>query len=129
MTMDAQLKAKWVEALRSDEFKQGSGQLHDRKENSYCCLGLLCRVMGADFGPAAEADEEAFSEYDYVPVIGGKVLSSGEDEELKSSVCEDLGIPDQFELIAMNDGHSGAGRPAVRKHTFAEIADHIEKNL
>ena len=35
--MDAQLKAKWVEALRSGEFKQAQGQLHDTRNDSYCC--------------------------------------------------------------------------------------------
>lgn len=43
--MDADLKARWVAALRSGEYKQGRGQLQDTK-NRYCCLGVLCRVAG-----------------------------------------------------------------------------------
>lgn len=41
---DRKLHRKWVEALRSGEFKQGEGQLlcNDR----YCCLGVLASVCG-----------------------------------------------------------------------------------
>lgn len=33
---------KWVEALRSGEYKQGRGVLC--KDNKYCCLGVLCKI-------------------------------------------------------------------------------------
>jgi hypothetical protein len=35
---------KWVEALRSGEFKQGEAYLHtrDNGEDYYCCLGVAC---------------------------------------------------------------------------------------
>ncbi|UQD69243.1 hypothetical protein JEY40_24825 [Bradyrhizobium japonicum] len=52
--MDANLKAKWVEALRSGEYKQIPMELHDR-EGGYCCLGVLCTVAQIDMddtGPA-----------------------------------------------------------------------------
>ncbi len=43
--MDAQLKAKWVEALRSGEFKQGHYELKNEDDDTrYCCLGVLCVV-------------------------------------------------------------------------------------
>lgn len=44
LTLDAKLKAKWIEALRSGEYEQGkfSFELGGR----FCCLGVLCRVMG-----------------------------------------------------------------------------------
>jgi hypothetical protein len=42
--MDTELKAKWVEALRSGDYKQTSHVLHDEQENAYCCLGVLCIV-------------------------------------------------------------------------------------
>lgn len=38
--MNPQVKEKWVEALRSGKYVQGVGVL--RKQDTYCCLGVLC---------------------------------------------------------------------------------------
>ena len=43
--MNPELKAKWVEALRSGKYTQARGALH-RKDGSYCCLGVLCSLKG-----------------------------------------------------------------------------------
>jgi hypothetical protein len=121
--MDAQLKAKWIQALRSGEFRQAEGMLHNSANDSYCCLGVLCKVMGAEFGQVGEIYGP---NYDHVPHIDGKLLSSGYDEELDSEVAQQVGIPDQSELVMRNDGNTKLGVP---QHSFAEIADYIEKNL
>jgi hypothetical protein len=42
--MDAELKAKWVAALRSGSYKQTHGQLV--KHDAYCCLGVWCVING-----------------------------------------------------------------------------------
>ncbi len=34
---------KWVAALRSEEFKQGTGYLHPDKD-TWCCLGVACEL-------------------------------------------------------------------------------------
>lgn len=47
--MKAEIKSKWLAALRSGEYAQTS-QVLSRVEDgkrSYCCLGVLCEVMGA----------------------------------------------------------------------------------
>jgi len=126
--MDADLKAKWVKALRSGEYDQARDVLHDRENGGFCCLGVLCKVMGAEFGPGSEEFEDdeygPFTrEYDYVPVLKGRVLSNREDDKLSPSFCKEIGIPDQSILISMNDGR---GEPAK---SFAEIADYIDANL
>ena len=41
--MDPEIKAKWLEALRSGEFKQGQNVLRTA-EDGYCCLGVLCEL-------------------------------------------------------------------------------------
>lgn len=43
MTMDKELKAKWVKALRSGEFEQGQNEL-EGPGNRFCCLGVLCSL-------------------------------------------------------------------------------------
>src|SRR5690348_17476896 len=39
--MDPQIKAEWVAALRSGEYRQGSGTLRS-DQDEFCCLGVLC---------------------------------------------------------------------------------------
>ena len=38
--MNQQIKAEWVAALRSGEYKQGIHLL--RQDDKFCCLGVLC---------------------------------------------------------------------------------------
>ncbi len=125
--MDPALKAKWIEALRSGEFKQGTEKLHDPQDDSFCCLGVLCKIMGAEFGEAVDGEA---NEWSYVPHLNGRVLSKGENEELADYFCEEVGIPDQCVLIVMNDG-TMLGVPQDHKPPlpFPEIADYIEENL
>jgi hypothetical protein len=40
--MDAELKAKWVAALRGGEYEQG--RWHLRENRKFCCMGVLCDV-------------------------------------------------------------------------------------
>jgi hypothetical protein len=40
--MDAKLKADWVKALRSGEYRQGRGEFEGAR--GFCCLGVLCKV-------------------------------------------------------------------------------------
>lgn len=37
---------KWITALESGEYPQGRGLLHSAR-GGYCCLGVLCEVVGA----------------------------------------------------------------------------------
>lgn len=39
---------KWLTALRSGEYKQGQSALHSSKDNTYCCLGVACHLLGID---------------------------------------------------------------------------------
>ena len=34
----------WLAALRSGKYKQGKIMLYDRNNDTYCCLGILCRT-------------------------------------------------------------------------------------
>lgn len=127
--MDAELKTKWLAALRSGEFKQGQGKLHDPATEAYCCLGVLCKIMGAEFRQAEGANDDGdYYSLDHVPVLDGQVLSSADDEELSPRIEKQLGI-DQKTLVILNDGHGREDDPNYAKPVgFSEIADFIEKN-
>lgn len=106
--MDKELKAKWVAALRSGEYKQGKGRLYDARSNAYCCYGVLRHI--AD--PNDTRGDECSC--------------------LKREQLVEYGFPDPFErhvLENMNDGMAEDGCGNGRQYTFHEIADYIEANL
>ena len=60
--MNPEVKQKWIDALRSGDYEQGSEKL--RGPNGYCCLGVLCDLYIKennkewDFGGYGEYGEE-----------------------------------------------------------------------
>ena len=101
--MDKELKAKWVEALRSGEYEQADGVL--KCDTGYCCLGVLREVAGPD--SMREDDHELLLHREDADRIG-------------------IDYAMQKRLSHMNDGWQ---KGEIRKHSFAEIADYIEANL
>ena len=39
------LRTKWTTALRSGKYRQAQNRL--RKDDAFCCLGVLCDIVGA----------------------------------------------------------------------------------
>jgi hypothetical protein len=98
--MDPNLKAKWVEALRSGEFNQTTGRLHDYE--GFCCLGVLCFVQDPSFVTDFECLETA-------NLIPGPLKDYSAGLDKKFFVI----------LAAMNDGTDGLPR------SFDHIAGYI----
>jgi fatty acid-binding protein DegV len=46
--MDKDIKAKWLEALRSGRYRQGEGAL--RVDDKFCCLGVLPESLNSTLG-------------------------------------------------------------------------------
>ena len=46
MEMNPEVKQKWVDALRSGKYEQGSEKL--RSMSGYCCLGVLCDLYAQE---------------------------------------------------------------------------------
>lgn len=44
--MDAEIKSRWINALRSGDFPQTRFKLAD--DGGYCCLGVLCEIAEQD---------------------------------------------------------------------------------
>lgn len=123
------LKKKWVEALRSGEYQQGEGHLFDG--NTYCCLGVLCRVAGAEFGgvhPVIREDEEAGS-YPTTATASAYISPEvwAEEDEFPEPMREHFGLGYRVHglLIEMNDG-KGMPPDKIGQKPFSEIADWIE---
>jgi hypothetical protein len=119
--MNTEIKARWLEALRSGRYQQGVGRLKNT-EGQMCCLGVLCDL----------ATKEGIGRWDRdvagLPLFG--VGASVYDGVLPYAVMEwaelDSEDPDinGCGITAYNDGHGG-----LHEHTFAEIADLIEAAL
>jgi|SRR5688500_2127325 len=101
----------WVAALRSGEYEQGHGALHDHNDK-FCCLGVACEV-------ALKAGVK-------MPVTphGNYIRYGQEISHLPTVVQEWLGLPvmDPFvapmvSAVSANDGH---------RWSFEQIADSVE---
>ena len=53
--MNVEIGARWIQALESGRFRKGRCSLHvtagteiDEANDSFCCLGVLCRLAVAD---------------------------------------------------------------------------------
>lgn len=46
MAMNPEVKQKWIDALRSGKYEQGSERL--RSVSGYCCLGVLCDLYAQE---------------------------------------------------------------------------------
>lgn len=63
--MKAELKAKWVAALRSGDYRQVNGSLKEELEAGtgefgYCCLGVLCELMEIPQATVSHEEEEGY---------------------------------------------------------------------
>jgi|688.fasta_scaffold08051_1 hypothetical protein len=103
--MNGELKAKWLEALRSGWYKQGQGRLRD-ENNQFCCLGVLCDVGGLG---TWRMDHGGYS-YE-VNGCKSSFLLPAQD----ATIARHTG-----DLMMLNDGY---------RLSFKEIADWIEENI
>lgn len=114
MKLPADIKQKWVDALRSGEYKQGQGYLKT-EDGGYCCLGVL-QMCTQGYVEMHEEDNtpRALPTRSYWSKIRTDLdyYSAGEGLEA--------------ELTHMNDG---GGTWTGDPQSFEQIADFIEKNV
>ena len=111
--MDAQLKQKWIQALKSGEYQQGQ-QVLCSDDDRFCCLGVLAKVAGADYEPSHGSK---------VPFLDGNPVFDRNKDGSPTGYLRDGGFglsqKQQEALIDLNDGGSA----------FPRIADYIESNI
>jgi hypothetical protein len=108
--MNKRIKRIWLEALRSDEYKQGLARLC-RHGEKFCCLGVLGDIAVDGYWKQNERG-------------GSWYLTKGKETMvsfLSINVMKELGLPENIsdKLVSMND----AGV------SFKDIADYIETHL
>lgn len=121
MPMKAELKEKWVKALRSREFKQGQGSLKelvDVEKNKvvHCCLGVLHEISGGKWHRDKYDDPNQTGVF---KTGGNSTTTSASDSFLEGKYMNGLDEDTQKQLAEMNDNGK----------KFYQIANWIEKNI
>ena len=110
MRMDKEVKADWLEALRSGRYPQGRNLLRS-EDGEFCCIGVLCEVLvERGLMDAPQLVRDGFSDrmvYSY----------KWHTSTLPGSIGRSIGLDRTHDLMEMNDG---LGLP------FDDIADYIE---
>lgn len=120
--MNPDVKTKWLEALRSGEYKQARGQLQHK--HGFCCLGVLCDIYAKE---GKGSWEKTFYQMDGLPpdVIKDWAGLAQHDPivDFKVPGLASMGGVEATEPVfisALND---------AMKLSFLEIADKIEASL
>lgn len=113
--MKQEIAEIWIEALESERFKQGTGQLrHD--DDTYCCLGVLCQ-LAVENGVIEEP--ELNSEGDHYLYARSNAFLPPEVMDW-SGMKSDNGDLGYRSLVALNDGDG---------FNFSQIAKTIRENV
>lgn len=114
---------KWLKALESGKYKQGSGCLCNSKDDikSYCCLGVGAAILGKEFYQreastqlAVDGSEEFLEGYEELGLIG----AAGE-------FCEPTLIHDADEVPRVQDSLAGLNDASF---SFQYIAKYMREN-
>jgi len=111
--MNPKIKQKWLNALRSGEYQQTQERL--RKEDGFCCLGVLCDLYIKENNVEWEINEDDMYRYEkHFTVLPPSVVGWAGVEDSNPYVNGGIGT-----LSGLND----------KGFTFNEIADLIEEHL
>ncbi len=103
--MNPKIKRKWIEALRSGEYKQCHEQLRTI-DNKFCCLGVLCNLHAQEHPSFAKRQKD--------PQIYDKSLGFP-----SARVREWAGLALGVSEVLAKKNDSGT--------SFRKLADYIEK--
>lgn len=131
--MNPRVKALWLSALRSGEFRQGVGFL--AANGRHCAMGVLCEIAKEDGVPLAiREDDRGVLEYDdRTDVLPGRVVEWAglNDSDPLLVTPYEYGKPTKVtrRLSDLNDGDWWGVDEADSALTFLEIADLVEAQL
>lgn len=120
--MNSEIKQKWLDALRSGEYNQTAGALHNK--NGFCCLGVLCDIVKDDLNLEWDFEEQKVldaysidSNVSHLPIVVAEYVELYSVSPLcKTSYYGDIKYID---IAVIND----------RGASFSEIANIIEEQF
>ncbi len=107
--MNQEIKNKWIAALKSGEYQQGTGFL--KQDGKFCCLGVLCDIHAKETGNLFNTLGKYLGENRILPkeVVNWSGISSASGRREYSNSLWELNDIDGF--------------------SFSQIADIIEKHF
>lgn len=116
--MKKEIADKWTKALRSGEYKQGAGAL--KRDDCYCCLGVLCDISGlGEWDNRARSSEQA--SYRIMGML--RVLGAFDMVQEWAGLISPNGVAknkhEESSLVYKNDKEN---------LSFSQIADYIDAN-
>lgn len=126
--MNQEIKAKWIAALRSGQYKQGTGTLRTSNDK-FCCLGVLADLHRKEVGGRWEWDDLGGG---YCVIITQPTNNSA-TADLPRSTRDWAGLESTNPMVYAKQELHTPIRPlaAVNDsgYTFDRIADIIEQQL
>lgn len=128
--MDETIKTDWTGDLRSGNFHQGGGKLHQSKRQSdgterheFCCLGVLCeRAVEAGVVERVVADgREDVGTTTYAYVVPGSTEQFVHYPPM--IVAEWAGLTSDNPVVNIPEGTFPDGTPEKRKDVIANVND------
>ena len=116
--MNKEIKAKWVAALRSGDYKQTKGQLRN-VNNQFCCLGVLCNLHAQAHPEIAAKQTDANWYMDEEAILPDEVMAWSEVNTRNGLFAGGTGLNGLGTLASLNDAGT----------SFADIAKIIEKHF
>jgi len=118
------LKREWVATLRSGKYEQGRMFLNSH--GKFCCLGVLCEIVGLPKRPWLEDNQPETFVY--------QGADAGWEEGCMPALDEQKFGKDVNAALWQQDIEINGKRTSLAQHndngqTFAEIADAIEEQL
>jgi hypothetical protein len=117
---------KWVDALRSDEFKQGKQRLRT-SDGGYCCLGVACEIYRRETGQGEWTEDNGFKTAGHHDrfVLPNAVsdwlgLTAAQGVVDETLVTIDAGSDEPYEVQTLTGLNDAAN------YDFNQIADVIE---
>lgn len=114
-------KVRWLEALRSGRYPQGTDMLRTSYDE-YCCLGVLCDVVKKDLNLEWFNDDEAGWFIDHADTDIPRSVGELVFEEWHTKLADEA----LAALIFRNDGSS---EHKLSRHDFNQIADLVEEYM
>ena len=133
--MDAAVKVKWIEALRSGKWTQATGVLSSGDGgNGRCCLGVLCEVYAAEH--PLEVHPFSWMNCLDTAILPDEVLVWGglrveEIPSVKTTGIAEVARESYGDRVSVSSLNDWRGDPASAYPTFSfeDIASLIERDL
>lgn len=125
--MNTQIKQKWVDALRSGEYSQGTGRR--RTVEGFCCLGVLCDIYAKEHNEDWKFNGFCVDS----PEMGDNWYFKEESETLPSSVVTWAGLDTNDPSVVVDSRYYELSDELSmlndKRYNFEELATFIEYGL